>query len=308
MIYLEEKQTVMIVDDNPINIRVLSEAIEEQCVIVFATSGVEALQMAEKTLPDLILLDIMMPDMNGYQVCRYLKANQLLQEIPVIFITALSQQEDEIAGLRLGAVDYIAKPFNADIVRLRVQTQLELKRYRDLHARIALQDGLTGIPNRRAFDQTLKREWLRAERTQGKLSLVLIDIDHFKMYNDTKGHLAGDDCLKQVAWTIRDALRASDFPARYGGEEFACILPETDEEGALTSAERIRDRVEALLLPHEASPVLPFVTISLGTATITPSQETSPEQLIGLSDRMLYQAKDQGRNRVGGAPQKAVAI
>jgi diguanylate cyclase (GGDEF)-like protein len=302
-----DKQTIMIVDDNPINIRVLSEAFQDAYVIVFATSGGEALRMAEKSLPDLILLDVMMPEMNGYEVCGHLKMHQLLQEIPVIFITAMSQQEDEIAGLQLGAVDYITKPFNPDIVRLRVKTQLELKSYRDLHARIALQDGLTGIPNRRAFDQTLLREWLRAGRTQSKLSLVLIDIDHFKKYNDTNGHLAGDDSLKRVASAIRDALRASDFPARYGGEEFACILPETDEEGALISAERIRAQVASISLPHNGSQSAPFVTVSLGIATVTPSELLAPEKLIEIADRMLYQAKREGRNRVAGASPQAIS-
>jgi len=298
MIAEEKNQCVLIVDDKPVNIRILSEAFRGAYDIVFATSGREALEMAEKTLPDLVLLDIMMPEMNGYDVFRAMKLNPVLCDIPVIFITAMSQQEDEISGLQLGAVDYITKPFNPDIVRLRVKTQLELKKYRDMHARIALQDGLTGIPNRRAFDQTLLREWLRAQRTLTKLSLVMMDIDYFKSYNDTYGHLAGDDCLRKVTDAVVKALRASDFPARFGGEEFVCILPETDEEGALISAERIREHVAAAGIPHGASPVAPHITISLGVATIAPDEDTEPEALIAMADCLLYKAKHSGRNRV----------
>ena len=302
MIAQEIKPVVMIVDDNPINIQILSEAFGEEYLIVFATGGREALEIVEKTLPDLVLLDIMMPEVNGYQVCSAMKADPVLKEIPVIFITAMSQQEDEISGLRLGAVDYITKPFNPVIVRLRVSTQLELKKYRDLHARIALQDGLTGIANRRAFDQTLLREWLRAQRTRSRLSLIMIDVDHFKNYNDTRGHLAGDECLKRVSCAMVESLRASDFPARYGGEEFACILPETDQDGAHASAQRIRLRLASAGIPHGASPVASHVTISLGVATITPAGQAAPEQLIALADRMLYRAKETGRNRVAQWP------
>jgi diguanylate cyclase (GGDEF)-like protein len=299
MIAEDKKQTVMIVDDKPINIRILCEAFRDEYAIVFATSGREALDMAEKTHPDLILLDIMMPEMNGYDVCRSIKLDPFLNQIPVIFITAMSQQEDEISGLQLGAVDYITKPFNPDIVRLRVRTHLELKKYRDLHARIALQDGLTGIPNRRSFDETLMREWQRARRNASELSLVMIDIDHFKSYNDSYGHLAGDDCLRRVTAAVAQSLRVTDYLARYGGEEFACILPDTGEEGALISAERIRCHVASASIPHGASPVAPHVTVSLGIASMVPSEKMAPESLIEMADRMLYRAKDGGRNRVG---------
>jgi len=294
----ERKQIIMIVDDTTINLQVLIEVLGDEYEIVFATNGKDALAMAEINHLDLILLDIQMPDMSGYEVCRVLKSMPLLNSVAVIFLTAMSQQEDEVAGLKLGAVDYITKPFNPDIVRLRVHNQLELKRCRDERARLALLDGLTGVPNRRAFDEQINREWLRAVRNQAVISLIMIDIDHFKPYNDSHGHLGGDDCLKQVVGALLASLRASDFAARYGGDELVCILHETDEAGALISAERIRTKVEALQIPHGASPVSPFVTLSLGLATLTPALGSLHENLIEMSDRMLYKAKDKGRNRI----------
>ena len=293
-----KKQTVLVVDDTPINIQILCEMLGDDYDISFATSGIEALEMIGKEKPDLVLLDVMMPDMNGHEVCKRLKADPLLKEIPVIFITALSQQEDEINGLRAGAVDYISKPFHPDIVRLRVHNQLELKRYRDIYARLSLMDGLTGIANRRAFDEQLQREWLRTQRAQTELSLVMIDIDYFKQFNDSYGHLEGDACLRQVATAMLKSLRASDFAARYGGEEFVCILPETDSDGALITAERIRSKVESLKIIHATSTASGYVTVSLGVVTFRPEQGDGALDLVEMADQMLYQAKNSGRNRV----------
>ena len=293
----EQKQVILIVDDMPINLKILIEVLGDRFEIVFATNGRDALAVAEVNQPDLILLDIQMPDMNGYEVCKALKLRARLEGVPIIFLTAMSQQEDEVAGLKLGAVDYITKPFNPDIVRLRVNNQLELKRYRDERAKLALLDGLTGIPNRRAFDEQLRREWFRALRNQTLLSLVMSDIDFFKAYNDAYGHLGGDDCLKQVATALFASMRLSDFAARYGGEEFVCILPETDNEGALITAERIRINVESLKIPHGESSVSPFVTLSLGVATLKLTEDFTPDSLIKMADTMLYMAKNKGRNR-----------
>ncbi|MEI6262279.1 MAG: diguanylate cyclase, partial [Deltaproteobacteria bacterium] len=294
---IEQKQIIMIVDDALINLQILIEVLGDEYEIVFATNGKDALAIAENNHPDLILLDIQMPDMNGYEVCKAIKSISCLQGVPVIFLTAMTQQEDEVVGLKLGAVDYITKPFNTDIVRLRVKNHLELKRFRDNQARLALLDGLTGIPNRRAFNEQLHREWSRALRSHALLSLIMIDIDHFKSYNDTYGHLGGDDCLKQVAAALLESMRASDFVARFGGEEFVCILNESDATGALITAERIRTKVESLFIPHVASPVSPFITISLGAVTLIPSEDIASEYLIKTADQMLYMAKDRGRNR-----------
>lgn len=295
-----KKQTVLVVDDTPLNIRILIETLGDEFDVDFANSGQEALEMVAENVPDLILMDIQMPDMDGFAVCKALKANPLSQGIPLIFITAMSQQEDEIHGLELGAVDYITKPFNPTVTRLRVRNQLELKRLRDVQTSLALLDGLTALPNRRAYDDCINREWHRALRNRTKLSMVMIDIDHFKNYNDLHGHLEGDDCLKKVATTLAGSVvRTGDFVARYGGEEFVCILPDTDEEGAYTAAERMRQSIELLDIPHGASQVSPHVTVSLGCATIEPAQNLAPELLATMADRMLYMAKHAGRNRVG---------
>ena len=198
---------ILIVDDVPENIRVLSRMlVDEGHQLLAATGGREALELVESYRPDLILLDIMMPDMDGYEVCEALRANPLFISIPVIFITALADSEDETRGLSMGAVDYITKPFKEAIVRLRVRTHLELKRQRDLLDRLCRLDGLTGIPNRRDFDEQLDREWRRATRAQEPLAAAMIDIDHFKGYNDTYGHPAGDACLRQVASVLAEGL------------------------------------------------------------------------------------------------------
>lgn len=295
-----KKQTILIVDDTPLNIQILIETLGDEYDVNFANSGREALEMVADNLPDLILMDIQMPEMDGYAACKALKADPLSQGTPVIFITAMSQQENEINGLELGAVDYITKPFNPTIVRLRIRNQLELKRLRDVQTGLALQDGLTGLPNRRAYDACINREWNRALRNRTKLSMVMIDIDHFKSYNDAHGHLEGDDCLRKVATALAASVkRAGDFVARYGGEEFACILPETDESGTYRAAERMRQCIENLGIPHGVPPAPARVTISLGCATIEPVQGLAPELLATMADQMLYKAKHAGRNCVG---------
>ena len=202
-----KNQKILIVDDIAENIRILNEMLQDEGVIHFATTGAEALRLAVETNPDLILLDVMMPDMDGYEVLRKMNEDAVLQSIPVIFITALDQAEDEEKGLGLGAVDYIAKPFRPGIVKLRVRNHLELKRQRDFFNCLSTLDGLTGIANRRAFDDTLLREWRRAARSRKNLSLLMLDIDHFKNFNDHYGHLKGDECLKDIAKTIAGTSR-----------------------------------------------------------------------------------------------------
>jgi diguanylate cyclase (GGDEF)-like protein len=297
-----EQEKLLIVDDEPENIRMLNETLRSDYLLSSAINGREALKVAALIRPDLVLLDIRMPEMDGYEVCQAMQADPRLCEIPIIFVTALSGEEDESIGLALGAVDYIIKPFRPAIIRQRVSIHLELKRQRDQLNRQSRADGLTGIPNRRAFDERLDLEWRRATRSRERLSLLMIDIDRFKEFNDTYGHLAGDDCLRRVAHILDETLsRAGDFVARYGGEEFVCILPGTDEPGLPAISEKVRATVESLRIPHEASGVTPSVTISIGAASCTPTQEASPEILIGMADEQLYRAKSQGRNRVSVA-------
>jgi diguanylate cyclase (GGDEF)-like protein len=249
-----------------------------------------------------------MPDMDGYEVCRRLKANPATVDIPVIFLTAKNDESAETQGLELGAVDYVVKPFSVPIVRVRVRTHVELKRNRDQLLKLSACDGLTGIPNRRRFDEVYDLEWRRAARSGEELALIMIDIDHFKAYNDTLGHMAGDDCIRGVAAVLsRCVRRAADLVARYGGEEFVALLPSTDAAGGLSVAEEMRSAVQGLGLAHPGSPVGPHVTVSLGVAAGAPaaSDAGSKDRLIQRADSALYLAKTGGRNRVAGDAESA---
>ncbi len=298
---IEHRATILIVDDQPANIHALAKLLKADYRIITATSAAKTLELARRDPgPDLILLDILMPDQDGYATCRQLKADEATHRIPVIFVTALDQAQDEANGLQLGAADYISKPFNPAIVRARVHNQVSLKLKTDLLEKIALQDGLTEIPNRRYFDHQLAQEWKRQSRHQGALALLMIDIDHFKPYNDHYGHGAGDECLRRVAQALRQVpTRSADLVARYGGEEFVALLPETDAEGARQLAEQMRAAIHALAIPHAYSPVADHITISIGASMHRPQQpSTNADALKLAADQALYQAKEQGRDRV----------
>ena len=297
---METASRILIVDDERQNIKVLTEFLRPNYKIMAAKNGEQALKAAlGSNQPDLILLDIMMPDIDGYEVCKRLKLDPKTMHIPIIFVTALGASEDEAKGFELGAVDYITKPFNPVIAKARVKTHIQLKRKTDLLERLASLDGLTEIPNRRFFDITLDKELRRANRNKTSISLLMMDLDFFKQYNDHYGHAAGDTCLQKVAKTINQAQRrASDFAARYGGEEFVMILPETQAKGAWHIAEIIRLAVSELKIPHAASNVAEHVTLSLGVTSVLPDQKVAPMDLIKAADASLYQAKHQGRNQV----------
>jgi diguanylate cyclase (GGDEF)-like protein len=294
------RRCVLVVDDVLANIHVLGEGLMADYDVTVATNGRQALEMAASgPAPDLILLDILMPGMDGYEVCRRLKEDPATSHIPVIFITAKSEEQDETRGLAVGAVDYITKPFSMPIVKARVRTHLELKRHRDTLERLSLVDGLTGVPNRRHFDSFIEMAWRQGARASSPLSLLMIDIDYFKGFNDRYGHLAGDDCLRRVARALADNLhRPLDFVARYGGEEFACIVPQTRAAGALHIGELLRATETSLNIPHDMSPAADCVTVSVGIATLVPNRELSPSALIQAADRAVYRAKAGGRNRV----------
>jgi diguanylate cyclase (GGDEF)-like protein len=299
-----DRPMILIVDDTPTNIQVLAEGLRADYHVKVATSGKAALAIANnpESRPDLILLDVMMPEMDGYEVCRLLKQNTDTQNIPVIFVTAKNDAADEEQGLRLGAMDYIAKPFRMAIVKARVQNHINLKMKTDQLESLAMVDGLTGIPNRRRFDEALDHEWKRALRNGTPLALIMADIDYFKAYNDNYGHGAGDQCLKAVAKALSNSIsRPSDIMARYGGEEFVAVMSDADAEGAHLLADRWLARVAALVLPHQFSAVADHVTISVGYAALKPVQGQSPAELLEQADKMLYQAKEQGRNRACGS-------
>ncbi|HYF88329.1 diguanylate cyclase [Azospirillum sp.] len=293
------KQNVLIVDDEPGNIQLLAGLLQDECELCFATSGEEALEIARLVSPDLILLDVLMPGMDGFEVCRRLKSDTSTHDIPVVFVTARGEVDDETRGLDAGGVDYIIKPVSLPVVRARVRVHLRLKRHEDRLRASALIDGLTGIANRRRFDEVLDAEWRRARRFREPLSAILVDVDFFKRYNDRYGHLEGDACLRRVAGALSSLVRRpGDLAARYGGEEFVCLLPSTSLEGATTLAEQMRTAMLGLQLPHADSTVCPWVTVSIGLATAVPADDLEPADLIRLADEMLYRAKRAGRNRV----------
>jgi len=418
---------ILIVDDAPANLELLRKLMTEQGYQTYvAPSGERALAIAQRAQPDLILLDVMMPDMDGFETCRRLKQNPLTQRIPVIFLSAKTDTEDVVAGFDIGAVDYIGKPLRMAEVCARVRAQLQIrsnsetqeeqaerlrtivnnmaeglliieadgriqytnpacdhylgyrenelagrsigellsplvtqeyldyfamyaanpetahnhgtrevairhrngeamsmdltltpmylrqplyigllhdithhKQSEDALQRAAYLDPLTKIANRRHFDSFLEKEWQRAVRNGGTLSLVVLDVDHFKLYNDSLGHPAGDTCLQQVAQAIdAHACRSGDLAARYGGEEFVMLFAETEAETAMVLAETIRADIENLRLPHPRSPTSNWITVSIGVATIRPHQLDDREALFVAADRALYVAKEGGRNQV----------
>jgi len=293
------KQRILVVDDERLNRKVLSDLLKGEHTVILAKSGEQALQRVDRDAEiDLILLDVIMPGMDGYEVLRRLKNDDKTREIPVIFITSRNASEDEERGLLLGAVDYVAKPFNPAIVMARVANHLGFVRHRKMLETLAGRDGLTEIANRRMLDETLEAEWERGHRSGMFLSLGMVDIDFFKPFNDHYGHTKGDQTLKSVArvlsWSMR---RSSDLVARYGGEEFVLLFPDTDSSGARIMAENVRSAIEVLAIPHEHSSVADHVTVSIGGATQVPAG-TNPGILIEQADAMLYEAKRKGRNRV----------
>lgn len=296
---------LLVVDDHPFTLDALAVIFEPDHVVLRALSGEQAIALCSNPdeLPDLILLDVEMPGMGGHELCARLKSQPATRDIPIIFVTGHDSLLQEAEGLAIGAVDFIAKPVNAEVVRARVRTHLTLKSQSDLLKQWVYIDGMTGIFNRRYFDERLQAEWARAARQRTPLSVIMMDVDHFKRYNDHYGHQQGDECLRQVAQTIREALkRPGDLVARYGGEEFVCLLPETDLMGAVNVAANIRLAIHDMQRPHAHSPTAQFVTLSLGVCSAIHGQERSQsaDQLLAGADQQLYLAKTKGRNQLCG--------
>jgi diguanylate cyclase (GGDEF)-like protein len=292
---------LLVVDDQPVNIQTLYQIFADDHEVFMATSGEQALALCRDKQPDLVLLDVIMPGMDGLETCQRLKEDDDTADIPVIFVTSQNSPEEETHGLEVGAVDFISKPVNPAVVRARVKTQLTLKAQTDALRMLASLDGLTGVPNRRIFDERLDAEWRACRRSGSPLSLLMVDVDHFKLYNDHYGHLDGDQCLKAVASALASSVeRGRDMLARFGGEEFVCLLPDTDLEGAKHIAEKLRQAVEGLAIPHVESKTAATVTVSLGVATTAQCDALEPPDLLKVADEQLYLAKQSGRNRVFG--------
>ena len=291
---MTDAPTILIVDDEPANIQVLAASLKDKYNIKVATSGEQCLELIndpDQRMPDLILLDIEMPGMGGYEVCRCLKSDANISSIPVIFVTARDGEGDEEKGLYLGAVDYITKPVNPAIVIARVDTHITLKQQRDELEKMALHDQLTGLYNRHYLLEEANHKVAQAMRHKHDLSLLMIDIDYFKIINDEHGHPAGDAVLQSVAALLKELSRIEDITARFGGEEFVIVLDHCNAENAEAKAEIIRQKVEAL------KPEGINVTVSIGVAELNADEESFSD-LLKRADIALYLAKEQGRNRV----------
>jgi len=297
--------TILIVDDDPGAVQVLACMLGDLGEVFVATDGQEALCLTASQHPDLVLLDADMPGLNGFVVCAALKADPDLADIPVVFVTAHQSADCEVSGFDVGAADYITKPVVAELVRARVRTQLKIKRLSDELRRLATEDPLTGLANRRRFDALIRRELALAQRSGQPLALMMVDIDQFKAYNDHYGHPAGDGCLRAVAGAVaRACQRPTDLVARIGGEEFAVLLAQTSLTAAATVAGRILDAVAALDLPHHGIGARARVSVSVGVGVVSlagaaavPDLARTMDTLLASADASLYEAKRSGRNR-----------
>ncbi|MDK2081751.1 GGDEF domain-containing response regulator [Aliarcobacter butzleri] len=293
-----KKPTILVVDDMTTTLLLLHDLLKDTYEVKIAKSGTKALEILESPNDiDLILLDIEMPDINGYDVCKRIKNNETIRNIPIIFITGRTSQEDEEYGLNLGAIDYITKPFNKAIVKLRIKNYLNLKIKNDMLEKLSMYDGLTNIRNRRFFDETFEKTFNEIKRDKKSLAVLMIDIDFFKPYNDNYGHGQGDETLRKVAKALEKTIkRPSDFVARYGGEEFVILLKNIDKTGLQTVAKNLLEAIRELKITHEYSKVEDFVTVSIGVSYCSCPDEITKTELLLKADEALYNVKNSGRN------------
>ncbi|WP_273805989.1 MULTISPECIES: diguanylate cyclase domain-containing protein [unclassified Pseudomonas] len=293
-----ELPLILIVDDQKSNLRVLGDLLRNEARIMLAKSGVQALTKAAREHPDLILLDVVMPGIDGLQLIQLFKRRAETSAIPVIFITAAYDLHREVECFELGASDFIQKPFNPLAVLARVRLHLQLARQRRLLEELAHMDPLTAVGNRRRFDEQLTIEWQLAVSRRGSLAIAMLDIDYFKQYNDTHGHGAGDQALARVAQVLEQRIRERDCLARYGGEEFVLLLPGATRTAAEAVLERCRQGIAELRIAHPLAEDRLWLTMSMGLACCSPTPEQTPDGLLKAADNLLYQAKAEGRNRL----------
>lgn len=295
---MKEQEKILVIDDSSVQADMLKSILEEDYAVTVAHTAEAGLHHARVGNFSLVLLDVIMPGMDGFDLLCKMQEEVVTQHVPVILITSLRDTEYEERGLLLGAVDYITKPYHPPVVRARVNTHVKLYRYRTQVEHQSMIDPMTGVPNRRSYDENCRNKWKEAVRFQQPISLCMFDIDRFKTYNDTFGHPAGDKVICAVAQTATGLLRRStDFFARYGGEEFVAIVMGSDAKAASEQMKKIRQAVEDLHIPH-APEVSPWVTVSIGGVTVVPEQEDSYDTYLKIADTMLYDAKRFGRNRV----------
>ena len=293
-----KKPTILVVDDMTTTLLLLHDLLKDTYEVKIAKSGTKALEILESPNDiDLILLDIEMPDINGYDVCKRIKNNETIKNIPIIFITGRTSQEDEEYGLNLGAIYYISKPFNKAIVKLRIKNYLNLKIKNDMLEKLSMYDGLTNIRNRRFFDETFEKTFSEIKRDKKSLAVLMIDIDFFKPYNDNYGHGQGDETLRKVAKALEKTIkRASDFVARYGGEEFVILLKDINKDGVEAVANNLLNAIRELKITHEFSKIEKYVTVSIGASYYNSSSDITKLELLLKADETLYNVKNSGRN------------
>lgn len=293
-----KKPTILVVDDMTTTLLLIHDLLKDTYEVKIAKSGTKALEILESPNDiDLILLDIEMPDINGYDVCKRIKNNETIKNIPIIFITGRTSQEDEEYGLNLGAIDYITKPFNKAIVKLRIKNYLDLKIKNDMLEKLSMYDGLTNIRNRRFFDETFEKTFSEIKRDKKSLAVLMIDIDFFKPYNDNYGHGQGDETLRKVAKALEKTIkRPSDFVARYGGEEFVILLKDINKDGVEAVANNLLNAVRELKITHEFSKIENYVTISIGASFYNSNSDITKLELLLKADETLYNVKNSGRN------------
>lgn len=291
-------RTIMVIDDSPLNIHVLKSILAEQYHIEAATSGEEGLELIQRISPSLILVDVILPGIDGFETVAKLKGNSEKRDIPVIFMTGLSDIQSEEKGFTVGGVDYITKPFNYSIVKARVKSHIELFECRRRLENLALFDGLTGIPNRRSFNEKMDSCWMN-EHCEGSGAIAMIDIDFFKSYNDYYGHIQGDEALKKTAETVFSFVNSeNEFAARFGGEEFIMLLRDKTHGEVLDLCERVCRAVENLKISSEGSMCSPYVTVSIGVVCFRLPEHKNLWKYIDIADKALYNAKTSGRNCV----------
>ncbi|MDH5718111.1 MAG: diguanylate cyclase [Spirochaetia bacterium] len=294
------KASLLVVDDKELNLKIMKEILSSEYKICTAKNGRAALSLAKEKKPDLVLLDIDMPEMDGYETCTCFKQDNELKEIPIIFVTSMDEERDEEKGLSLGAIDYIPKPVRPSILRARVRNHLELKKHRDLLYKDSCIDSLTGLANRRKFDEYFNEIWKKAQADSLLVSLVLFDVDWFKKFNDSYGHSKGDECLIKIAAELNKCAKNYQdvFVARFGGEEFAAVSTNKTLNETIKMTEKMRKAVENLKISHEVCNREKFVTISAGISVVIPNLSIEIKTLFNAADEALYKAKKKGRNRL----------
>lgn len=296
---MNEKSKVLLVDDSPLIRKILSDMLENDYEVITSHSGLDGYEKAILQQPDIILLDVVMPELDGIETCKMIKKNKATEFIPIIFITSLDEAQDEMKGLEAGAIDYITKPFSEGIVKARIKNHLELKKHRDRLAFLSVYDELTTLYNRRWFDMVAQKQWNYAIAKKSYFSICIVEIDQFEMYNDDYGTYMGDECLKKVSKCIKDLMKeGNDIAARLRGKKFICLLPGADFDDITKAANRIHNEVLDLKIPFQYSTISDYISLSGGAGAIVPTETDDLNEFIKSVDELCYESRRAGGNRM----------